>query len=421
MTPSETTTRTYRGRSIEELLPRIREELGDSAMITRQREGIIGGFAGFFGKKVLEVEACAAAAFVDDLVGPAAVPVGVVAAAYAQSDDEQVLADMADNPLLARLIDQSTPFATQLSALLAADEVDDGGDDDEAPPPTVTPAPSRAEDVPAPPRAPTPVAIPPAARRARRDVDDRELGARNLLVAGGLPDELAAAIVTEAALHHAAFGGGEAFTTALRRALAARVPVRYDLPGVPHTLALIGPGGAGRTSATVRLAAGYAAAGLEVIVLALEDAPAAQVTLQRALAAGVRAEAAATAEEATAAADRLRRDSDLLVVDTPPLSARTVGDAAGVIKLVAAVAPDAVHAVAPATFPHVVLALLDVLAPVLPVDRLLLTHVDQSAAPGALVSHALEHELPISYVSSGDGAQALSPADPARLARMLLP
>ena len=55
-------TRTYRGASLEELLPTIRAELGDGAVITRQREGVIGGFAGFFGKRCVEVEAQAGGA-----------------------------------------------------------------------------------------------------------------------------------------------------------------------------------------------------------------------------------------------------------------------------------------------------------------------------------------------------------------------
>src|SRR3954467_145922 len=50
-------TRTYRGRSLEEILPRIRAELGPDAVITRQREGLTGGVAGFFQKQFIEVEA----------------------------------------------------------------------------------------------------------------------------------------------------------------------------------------------------------------------------------------------------------------------------------------------------------------------------------------------------------------------------
>ena len=50
-------TRTYRGGSLEELLPRIRAELGDDAVVVRQREGLSGGVAGFFQKRTVEIEA----------------------------------------------------------------------------------------------------------------------------------------------------------------------------------------------------------------------------------------------------------------------------------------------------------------------------------------------------------------------------
>src|SRR6185436_20133952 len=48
--------KTYRGGSLEELLPKIRDELGPDALIVRQREGIVGGVGGFFGKKCVEVD-----------------------------------------------------------------------------------------------------------------------------------------------------------------------------------------------------------------------------------------------------------------------------------------------------------------------------------------------------------------------------
>lgn len=55
-------TRTYRGGSLEELLPRILEELGPEAVVTKQREGVLGGIGGFFGKRCVEVEVEAPAA-----------------------------------------------------------------------------------------------------------------------------------------------------------------------------------------------------------------------------------------------------------------------------------------------------------------------------------------------------------------------
>src|ERR1700729_4204984 len=49
--------RTYRGRTLEEILPQIRAELGAEAIILREREGLVGGVGGFFAQRFIEVEA----------------------------------------------------------------------------------------------------------------------------------------------------------------------------------------------------------------------------------------------------------------------------------------------------------------------------------------------------------------------------
>ena len=49
--------RTYRGRTLEELLPQIRAELGPDAIILREREGLVGGVGGFFAQRFIEVDA----------------------------------------------------------------------------------------------------------------------------------------------------------------------------------------------------------------------------------------------------------------------------------------------------------------------------------------------------------------------------
>src|SRR5919202_4089007 len=52
-----TDTKTYRGRTLEEVLPKIKAELGADAEIIRQREGLTGGVGGFFQRACVEVEA----------------------------------------------------------------------------------------------------------------------------------------------------------------------------------------------------------------------------------------------------------------------------------------------------------------------------------------------------------------------------
>ena len=56
-TTYDSDTKTFRGRSIEELLPKIRAELGPDAIVLRRREGLAGGVGGFFQKSYVEVEA----------------------------------------------------------------------------------------------------------------------------------------------------------------------------------------------------------------------------------------------------------------------------------------------------------------------------------------------------------------------------
>ena len=49
-------------RLLDEVLPQIRAELGDDAIILRRREGIVGGIGGFFGRRCVEVDASPARA-----------------------------------------------------------------------------------------------------------------------------------------------------------------------------------------------------------------------------------------------------------------------------------------------------------------------------------------------------------------------
>ncbi|WP_027004933.1 hypothetical protein [Conexibacter woesei] len=88
-------TYTYRGRSLEELVPRIRQELGDDAVIVSRRETTSGGVGGFFAKREIEVEVRPGAAFV-----PPQMPEepGVAAAFAQQLADAQERARPATSP-----------------------------------------------------------------------------------------------------------------------------------------------------------------------------------------------------------------------------------------------------------------------------------------------------------------------------------
>src|SRR4051812_49453992 len=52
-------TKTFRGLSLAEVEAKVRAELGDDAVVVRQREGLTGGVGGFFQRRIFEVEAVA--------------------------------------------------------------------------------------------------------------------------------------------------------------------------------------------------------------------------------------------------------------------------------------------------------------------------------------------------------------------------
>ena len=60
--------KTFQGRTLEEVLPMIREELGPDAVVIGQRQKVQGGVAGFFGTKVIEVTAADSMPSDDELV-----------------------------------------------------------------------------------------------------------------------------------------------------------------------------------------------------------------------------------------------------------------------------------------------------------------------------------------------------------------
>src|SRR5690349_17162693 len=108
---------TYRGRSLEEVLPKIREELGPDAVIERQRTGLVGGVGGFFQREMIEVDARPAApgenTGFDMLAGEDddAVLRAATAPTYPDLDRDEGLA----SPAMRRIAEQAEPFADLLA------------------------------------------------------------------------------------------------------------------------------------------------------------------------------------------------------------------------------------------------------------------------------------------------------------------
>src|SRR5438067_945161 len=227
---SEPETKTYRGESFEALLPLIREELGPDAVITRRREGVVGGIGGFFGKKCVEIEACGplpVPTFVPRAAAKPTLPSSAIVDIYDGPDEEDEPA-VDDSPLLEALLAQASPFAVELAeAVEAASTV------------AATATIELAEEV----------ELPEAVELAE-EVE--------LIEVPELP-ELAPA---------------GPFENHVRQALARRLRVANG-GGAKRRIVLVGPAGAGRTAAAARLCTAFARTGASVSALSLEPGRAA--------------------------------------------------------------------------------------------------------------------------------------------------
>jgi flagellar biosynthesis protein FlhF len=430
-----TSTKTYRGRTVAELLPQIRAEFGDDAVIVSQREGLTGGLGGFFQKACVELDvagpdgmaAAPAPSLIDvhDDEEPAMPPAPVAPTAAAPGADER----------LARFAQQlhSAPAQTGLGPAAPAlrptvhPQVSDlapgeapvrwPGDDDAAFVPTVfgdapVAAAAVAAAVPAPPAmVDTTSAAWPAEAHARLDA----------LADSGLGEALSAEVVTHALTDLAPFAsaadGAPALAPLVTQALAQRIPVTtlHAVPG--RTIAFVGPGGAGKTRCVAAIANAYATRSdlsCAVVTLRSKDDGA---ELRRVLGpAGVPVHGAADALEARDRIESLRSHC-LVIVDTPAVSPRAHAEMRVLGRELAELELDEIHLTLPATTGAVAARELIAGTGPLGITALALTHVDETAALGPSIAIAVQTRLPLSFVSRGPfDAASLRPAVASELA-----
>jgi flagellar biosynthesis protein FlhF len=406
--------RTYRGSDLDELLPKIREELGPDAMVVRQREGLQGGVAGFFQKKCVEVVARRATPRVNVYDDSPAEPEPQPAPSPAPRTESE-------SPAIREIMRVAAPFVEQLQAAQVVQaEVEAEVEAELGEPFTYVP---ESEPVVAP--APKPVVAPepivapeavaeepvvadepeaePVGREleviARADVATTEPAPRTgaaavherALVAAGIAPELATEILAATVSHGVPFAPNRALKHLVRDALAARIPAPAPVPAGRRTIAFVGAGGAGKSLCATRLAAAYAdGSDLEVHVVDLTG--------------GTPAEPAAAGHVLT-------------VVDTPAVSPASGADARALARALRRVGPCEVHVAVPATLSApAVRRLLDGLGAVKPA-AIVLTHLDEVDHAGPVIDAAIARGLPISFCCDAD---AFAPADPAALAALVL-
>ena len=415
-------TKTFRGRSLEEVLPQIRADLGADAIVVRRREGLAGGIGGFFQRSYVEVDARPALEDEKAL----------------EARNDRATAEGLSSPAIRALVDQAAPFADALASaqgsvserahevLMAAAQ---GAAGEVVPAGLYGPQPNRVaiEDA-APvyePVAPPAEMIPPAVNEFLPEPAREGMGAERpnvadaheeRLVAAGLSAGLAKDIVAEAVAHGLPFAQPRGIKKLIRTTLARRMPVMADLGGEARTIAFVGAGGSGKTSATERLAAAYANVDADVVVVALRATDGGVGLSSRLEPLGVSVIAAADAEQA---ARRLaRREATLTIVDAP---AAGPADKAAVAQIAAdlrTLGVNEIHLTLPATLSAAAAdELASALAP-LGITHIALTHADQTTRPGAPVELAVSGRRALSYVCSRD---AIAPVDPDELAKQLLP
>jgi flagellar biosynthesis GTPase FlhF len=384
--------RTYRGSDLDELLPKIREELGPDAMVVRQREGLHGGVGGFFQRRCVEV------------VARRATPrVNVYDEGPATPEPEPV----PESPAIREIMRVASPFVEQLQAAQAEVALRERAPEPVAAvqqhivPPLefdLDDAPSVVEDFELsdeedPSRqhlalvtSAEIVTTEPAPRTGAAAAHERAL------VAAGIAPELATEILAATISHAVPFAPNRALKHLVRDALAARIPGPPAAAAGRRTIALVGAGGAGKTLCATRLAAAYAdGSDLEVRLVELST--------------GQVPEPAAAGHVLT-------------VVDTPAVSPASGADARALARQLKRVGPCEVHVAVPATLSAAaVRRLLDGLAAVKPA-AIVLTHLDEVDHAGPVIDAAIARGLAISYCSDAD---AIAPADPAALAALVLP
>jgi flagellar biosynthesis GTPase FlhF len=409
-TTFETDIKTFRGRTLEELLPKIRAELGADAIVLRRREGLAGGVGGFFQKSYVEVDARPAL--------PDETPL--------EARNDRATAEGMASPAIQALLDQAAPFADALARaessvgerahevlIAAATASADAG--------LYGPQPNVAAIQDAAPALETEdddlVADLPATRRGSGAPRPASAdAAEQRLIAAGLSPALAADIVSEAVTHGLPFAQPRALKKLIRIALARRLPVMSDLGGEARSLAFVGAGGAGKSSAAERLAAAYAAADADVVVVALRSMDGGSGLASRLEPLGVSVIAADTAEQA---ARRLKgRAATLTIVDAPAAGPADRTAVARIADDLETLGVDEVHLALPATLSAAAADEQAAALASLAITHVVLTHADQTTRPGAPVELAVTGRHPLSYICT---REQIAPADPDDLAKQLLP
>jgi flagellar biosynthesis GTPase FlhF len=465
-TDTDGQTRLYRGRSIDELIPRIEAELGVDAIVVRRKRGLEGGIGGFFQRPYVEVEAKPGGPRIDvyDDVEPArppAPPAGPAAlhmpARPAAHMPQRTEAGAEQTPTPAVLRPRGAYVTDTLASIAAAGSTHESIVEDaprpaasvqefrELTPDTFGAALAEAASQPIPleseleqldrdmgedagelhvmrPRAhpaaqaPQPTTHPVAAPRWER----ARAGIQRSMTGLGVSEEFTRELIDSAAAHAIPFAPRIGLARAVHGALVARIPVNPLLPAQRATVAVVGPGGSGKTSCCAAVLGAYRRAGtLPASCASILLEPELQqpaMLLSPHIMEPTRL-GAPHAREALAQA----RGEGLLLLDLPALSPADRGAIRMMASLLEELRPDRVVVALPATLGATAAAqLLEALSP-LRAGALAITHADETDQLGVAVEAACKFGLAPEYLlDRGRVRGGLTRIDPTHLADRLL-
>jgi len=218
------------------------------------------------------------------------------------------------------------------------------------------------------------------------------------------------------------FSDGDAVRDAVRSWLAARIPVPREWKGRPsgHMLAFVGQSGVGKSTVVSKLAWRLNAAGQSVAVICAggNPDPTLEAVTQRL---GLALAVAEDADGISQARSELS-GHDAILVDTPGRSHKNLGDMEELGRLLGPCKAEEVHLVLPVAVHLADLGDVSRRFRLAGVNRLTLTKLDETRFLGNLVNVPLRMAKPLAFVADGPGVPGdLSPADPVRVAELLLP
>jgi flagellar biosynthesis GTPase FlhF len=470
--------RIFQGRSIEELIPRIQAELGGDAIVLRRRTGLTGGIGGFFQRPFAEVEAKPGGPRIDlydenpgtpvlpdpnasadpYLRGPGhrpARPGGAYVtddlAALANSNASTTAPGQADAGTEPEALmptpfepEAATPFepeafmplATEpesrmatpagsesFTAALAAAELEMFEPleaelqrlQPSAPAPGV---PTPGTSLPAVPTAnASTAAVPtpgPVRTRARTSIE-------STLMNVGMSEEFVCELIDMTSAHVLALAPRLSLARAVHRGLVQSIPVAAPLPAASASVAIVGCGGSGKTTACAALLAAYRKSSTLrascATIVPDEEGEEPSLLLSPVvmtptpLSAGIAQRALADA-----------RAQGLLLLDTPTLSPGDRTAIRGLTALLGGLAPDRIVVALPATLSAKAAAqMLEAFAP-LGASAVAITHADETDQLGVAVEAACRFGLAPEYIVDRNRARGrLVRIDPTYLADKLLP